>query len=180
MHSSNSNRKKSPQNILPTNPSLPPQPNKITLPTLLPGRIRFDAMDFLKQPLQPILQIFVFRALVEFAQEMPACDQTVVAESESRHAEVLFRGKGGRGVWLVKIVSFLGVKKSRFCLGWVVRCGGDRKVGIEGKVCSTKTYNRSRMVAKWVAGCVHHPAIRPVNAVGPRTELETGEGRAHV
>ena len=69
-------------------------------------------MDFLKQPLQPILQIFVFRALVEFAQEMPACDQTVVAESESRHAEVLFRGKGGRGVWLVKIVSFLGVKKS--------------------------------------------------------------------
>ena len=110
MHSSNSNRKKSPQNILPTNPSLPPQPNKITLPTLLPGRIRFDAMDFLKQPLQPILQIFVFRALVEFAQEMPACDQTVVAESESRHAEVLFGGKGGRGVWLVKIVSSLGVK----------------------------------------------------------------------
>ena len=55
-------------------------------------------MDFLKQPLQPILQIFVFRALVEFAQEMPACDQTVVAESESRHAEVLFGGKGGRGV----------------------------------------------------------------------------------
>jgi hypothetical protein len=68
-------------------------------------------MDFLKQPLQPILQIFVFRALVEFAQEMPACDQTVVAESESRHAEVLFGEKGGKGVLVSALfLSLLKVK----------------------------------------------------------------------
>lgn len=90
----------SPQNILPANPSLPSQPDKITLSTLLPGRIRFDAMNLFEQPLQSVLQIFVFGSLVEFAQEVSACDQAVVAESESRHAEVLFGEKGGRGVWL--------------------------------------------------------------------------------
>jgi hypothetical protein len=100
------NAMQSPQNILPTNPSLPSQPDKITLSTLLPGRVRFDAMDLFKQPLQSVLQIFVFRALVEFAQEVSACDQTVVAESESRHAEVLFWGRGRRGVWLVNVFLF--------------------------------------------------------------------------
>ena len=109
MHSSNSNRKKSPQNIIPTNPSLPPQPNKITLPTLLPGRIRFDAMDLLEQPLQPVLQIFVFWALVEFAQEVTACDETVMAESESRHAKVLFWAGGGKGVWLARGLLCLAI-----------------------------------------------------------------------
>ena len=72
-------------------------------------------------------------------------------------------------------------EKSRIVGVGVVSGGRGEKMGIEGKECfDKKTYNRSRMVAEWVAGCVHHPAIRPVNAVGPRTELETGEGRAHV
>jgi hypothetical protein len=77
------------QHLLPLHAFLPPQAYQVSLLTLLPRRIRFDAMHLLKQLFHSHLQMLVLHALVEFTQEMPSCDKRIVREREGRVAKVL-------------------------------------------------------------------------------------------
>lgn len=78
------------KHLAPLRPRPPPQAHKIRLSALLPRRIGFDAVNLLKQLLQPHLKRVIFRTLVEFTQEVPAGDEGVEGEGEGRVAEVLY------------------------------------------------------------------------------------------
>lgn len=75
--------------LLPRRPHPPSKTHKVRFLTLLPRRLGFDPVDFLKDFLQPQFERVILGALVEFAEEVSAGDERVEAERQGCIAEVL-------------------------------------------------------------------------------------------
>jgi hypothetical protein len=78
-----------PENLFSIYLRQPLQPNEESLLTIFPRALRFLAMHLVEHCFQALFEGFVFGALIELADEVPADFQGVVGEVEGGTAEVL-------------------------------------------------------------------------------------------
>lgn len=130
--------------------------------TYLSRRFRFFLVDLVKEFFEACFESLVFGALVEFAEEVAAGAEGVVAEGQGCIAEVLLKSP---------IASACGILKRERGMEWAG--GGKQKKGGKkegkGKGGDQKTYHAACVIAKGHAARVHHPGIRVTNAPDPVT-----------
>lgn len=65
------------------------QSNKVSLLALLPGRVRLNAVDLLKQLFEPHFQGMVLSTGEEFTEIVTTSRKGIIAKGQASHAEIL-------------------------------------------------------------------------------------------
>lgn len=121
-------------------------------------------MNLVEELLESILKGLVFSALVEFAHEMSAGAEGVVAESQGSIAEILPSRK--KRPLLQPVYTFKMMRRRRRREKMIER-KRKRRGKRKERVGATKTYHAASVIAKGGAARVHHPEIWVTNAPDP-------------